>query len=460
MSQLFVHVVGQAARRGLIPRQLPADRLLADVEAWLRTEHRDAVRATRTRTGPTGERELLVGVHPAADDIVIAATDEGRIVVDAPIGPVGPGHQTFVARLVQRIGTEHEIAWLADEAAADGGQVTARTDLALAADRPAAERAYLAWLGTGLLSVRDARARGGEAIHLGTPPGVRFTFDGAIGTSLGPRSDAWLERALADSRVATDITPWWADALDARSLLNRALCLMWTEVRWRPPVEPTERAVNDEVLRLLAKAFPLDPSLAYPWREWRELVAWRGGADAMTRQVEARAAAAPAGPLVGYRRRRVEVVHEGWLLEIPGSFAERRSDDEWWGGGAGRSITLAATDTGTDEGPMSAREFLRQVAGHLGPDALHHEAGDVIGVARLSTDATSGVEVGVLEGYSAVIGRGAAIRIVFDDGSDWRWALDMWRSLAPARAEAFSHPASGGAERMRPRAAGDSSRIG
>ena len=47
------------------------------------------------------------------------------------------------------------------------------------------------------------------------------------------------------------------------------------------------------------------------------------------------------------------------------------------------------------------------------------------------TDGSSGVEVGVLEGYSAVTGSGAAIRIEFDDPADWQWALDMWRSLAP-----------------------------
>jgi hypothetical protein len=458
MSQLAIHVVGQAAKRGLIPRQLPADRLLAEIESWLRAEYPDAVRATRTRSGPTGDRELLVGVHPAAGDMVVAATEDGRIVVDAVVGPVGPGHQTFVARLIQRIGIEHDIAWLAEEPGAGAGPT--RTDLGLAADRSAAERAYLAWLGTGLLGAREARARGAEGIHLGTPAGVRFAFDGAVATCLGPRTDEWLERALTDSRVAIDVTPWWADALDARSLLNRALSLLWTEVRWRPPVDATEKAVNDEVLRLLARAFPLDPSLPYPWREWRELVGWRGSADAMTRQVEIHAAAAPAGPLVGYRRQPVEIIHEGWLLEVPGSFAERRTDEEWWGGEAGRGITLAATETGTDDGPMPAADFLRQVAPDLGSDALSHEAGDVVGRARLSTDASSGLEVGVLEGYAAVTGRGAAIRIVFDDSADWRWAMDIWRSLAPTRTEAFSHSGSGAATRARPSTAGDSSRIG
>jgi hypothetical protein len=37
----------------------------------------------------------------------------------------------------------------------------------------------------------------------------------------------------------------------------------------------------------------------------------------------------------------------------------------------------------------------------------------------------------VVEGYSAIPGSGAAIRITFDDSEDWRWALDTWRALAP-----------------------------
>jgi hypothetical protein len=200
----------------------------------------------------------------------------------------------------------------------------------------------------------------------------------------------------------------------------------------------TVHRLNDEVLRLLARAFPLDPSLPYPWREWHELAQIRGSDDAMTRQVEQRAERAEARPPIGYRRQPVRVLHEGWELEVPGTFAEQRTAEEWTGGEAGRTITIAATETGTPSGPMSAQAFLDQVAKDLGGEALTHRDGEVVGRARLSTDATSGVEVGVLEGYSAVRGRGAAIRIVFDDSADWRWALDAWRALAPIGGEALA----------------------
>jgi hypothetical protein len=54
-----------------------------------------------------------------------------------------------------------------------------------------------------------------------------------------------------------------------------------------------------------------------------------------------------------------------------------------------------------------------------------------VGRAKIRTDATSGVEIGILEGFSAVTGSGAAIRVEFDDPADWHWAIDTWRALAP-----------------------------
>jgi hypothetical protein len=128
----------------------------------------------------------------------------------------------------------------------------------------------------------------------------------------------------------------------------------------------------------------------------------------------------------------VTIVHEGWALEVPGSFTGHRTSEEWSGGEAGRNITLAGTETAEGGHPMTADRFLQQVAAHLGRDAIEHDDGVVRGRARLASDPSSGVEVATVEGFSAVRGRGAAIRIEIDDPQDWKWALDTWRSLKPA----------------------------
>ncbi len=132
---------------------------------------------------------------------------------------------------------------------------------------------------------------------------------------------------------------------------------MWTQVRWRAPAVEGEAELLEDVHRLLTKAFPIEPDLPYPWRAWAEIVSFAGIDDAMARQVISRAASAPPDAVaIGYRRDPVWISHEGWGLEIPGDFAERRQPDEWWGGGAGRRITLAAVPTG----PMSAQAFVSQ----------------------------------------------------------------------------------------------------
>ena len=395
---LAVHVVGHASKRGLIPRVPSAEQIVADIERWLTAEYPEIIRSIRQQQTPAGEPELSVGLHPAAPDASVVAGDGGRVSLVAPTSGAGPGYHTFVTRLAQRLGTDLSIDWASGPAEAVGdptldaparltlaGATHPETGSSVFLERQAVERSYLGWLASALAAARDTRLRGGHGIQLELAPGVLFTFDGALATVLGPRDDAWLERAIGDPRLAIDVTPWWADATDARYLLNRALCLLWTEVRWRPPIEPVEQALLDEVARLLWQAFPLDPSLAYPWREWGELLELRGVDEpAATNLVRDRSASVPAEqPLVGYRRRPVTVLHEGWRIDVPGSFAERRSAEEWWGGEANRSITLAAVPTGTAEGPMAAEAFLRQVAGDLGSEALTHQAGSVVGRARL-----------------------------------------------------------------------------
>lgn len=429
VSPLRAHVAGQASRRGMILRVPSANSLLGSVEAWLVTGYGDAVRSITRRTLDGGDIELSVALHPAASDLVLVAGESGRVAVTAETETVGPGYHRFVGRLVERLGVDLSITW--DRGGADREESPDDPGTTFA-DRTTTESRYLGWLGKSLIGARSGRTAGGTRLQVGIPGSTGYTFDGAIATVLGPRDDAWLGSAIADTRVATDITPWWADATHGQALLNRALTLMWLEVRWRTPAIREEGDLLDEVHRTLSRAYPTEPTLAYPWRAWAELIELRGIDDPMSRQVLARAERNDGdGPPIGYRRSPVTIRHEGWALEIPGSYAERRSSDEWWGAGAGRNITLAAVQTATAGGAMGAQAFVDQFGGDLGPDAIDHRANGVIGRARLSTDSSSGVEVGVLDGYSAVVGSGAAIRIVFDDPGDWQWALDMWRSLAP-----------------------------
>jgi hypothetical protein len=43
---------------------------------------------------------------------------------------------------------------------------------------------------------------------------------------------------------------------------------MWTDVRWRFPVNEQEEFVLSGVANCLKSAYELDPNLDYPWAEW------------------------------------------------------------------------------------------------------------------------------------------------------------------------------------------------
>ena len=467
---ITIRAVGHAGRRGATRRVPPAAALLAAIDAWLPDATGDALHGhvPGART-PDGSIEIVL--HPAARPVRITSSEAGEVAVSAMTVPVGPGYHTYVASLLDRMGDELGITWakLATPAPGAVGRVGAPSGARAgtvpgaaagaapgsgaadpqasidptgafgSGDRHDAERGHLGWLRSALTAVRDGRRQGATGLHLAMPPDVRFTFDGAIATVLGPRDDDWLERALGDPRVAADVWPWVADAMDARYLLGRALTLLWLEVRWRPPIGPAEIKLVDDVLGTLRRAYPLEPGLAWPWHAWRELFQLRGQLDPATRALLDRGAGPLVGgpttdgpPLIGYRRQPVTIIHEGWALDVPGSFTSTRSSDEWSGGEAGRSITLAGTETAEGGHPMSADLFLRQVAAHLGRDTIEHDDGVVRGRARLASDPSSGVEVATVEGFSAIRGRGAAIRIEIDDPQDWKWALDTWRGLRPA----------------------------
>ena len=403
--------------------------LLDDVEGWLRRDAGDMLVALRRLPSSAERAAVRVRLHPAAGELEVAADEEGRVMAVGSTAEVGPGYHTYVAHLLRRLGTDNGIAWAPADDDAGTGDLTGFFESGRRRD---AELPLLAWLRDALKRACDQRGSGGQPVQLIGSTTDRFTFDGAIATPLGPRDDAWLSEAVANPRVAVEIWPWFADVTDARYLLNRALATMWTEIRWRPAIEEGEPAVVDGVLRLLRRAFPLEPSLPYPWREWKELLDIAGDRDPMRDRVEREAAAAPDGPRIGYRRRPVRVEQAGWQLTIPGSFATVRTSEELRASEGDRTITVAASPTGTESGPMPAETFLDRIAAHLGPDVLRYRDGELQARARLAIDPTAVVQRFVLEGYSAVTGSGAAIRIVIHDAADRDWALDMWRSLRPA----------------------------
>jgi len=105
--------------------------------------------------------------------------------------------------------------------------------------------------------------------------------------------------------------------LDASYYLGRALSLMWTAVRWRPPLVDSERKILKKVCENLDLAHRLDETLEYLWREWAEILDYLGTGSRDPGRIDG---GFPLRPLIGYRRDAIWVLLvAGWTIEIPGA---------------------------------------------------------------------------------------------------------------------------------------------
>lgn len=264
------------------------------------------------------ETELTFTLHPAAEPIEIAF-GPGRCSVSAQTSTVGPGYHAWVCEMLDAAGAPLGIQWLPpDEEEGTGDETGYFVDR----DVEALEDEMLRWLRALAETLDDA---GGQyAVSL--PLDHQYEHDGFIATPVGTRDREWLRRVRQDPRSGIDIFPWWEQGRGAGYEIGRALCRMWTEVRFRPPTYEAEEDVIDDVLERLSRAYAIEPDRAYPFAAWSELLRYAGGPADLVRIVEGRAQNDRSAP-IGYRRRPVRVSLGGWSIRIPGELSEEIDDE-------------------------------------------------------------------------------------------------------------------------------------
>ncbi len=270
--------------------------------------------------------------------------------------------------------------------------------------------------------------------------GHQYPHHGPLVTPMGPRAVDWLEAVAADPSRGIDLFPWWEPGLGAPFYLGRAKARMWRDVRWRDPLAEDEGRLLMDVHLDLARAYRLDPTLDYPWREWAELIGpieshfgyLEMSGDNLETEIQQRARAIGASvPRIGYRRRPVRVeLTDGWSIEIPGEMAEEWDDEELWiARDEARAIFFKSYSVTRDDGDAPpAAEILD---GLTLPDgrAVDHREGPVTGRAVLTSPDGEEDPGWQLIGHHVVDGGLAACNIIFGDADDCDWAIATWRSL-------------------------------
>ncbi len=414
------------------------DELFERARRWFAESGADALERAQVIESGDGLPLLTVKLHPCAEDVELSVAGERQIAVAAKTSSVGPGYHIYICQALRRLGEKLELEWEPrDEAGAVGDRTGYFHDCLAEGGgevrRQALDRAMLAWIGD--VAARVLHMPQGSRVALSMPADHVFEADGQVLTPLGPRDHAWLERTVADPSSARDFFPWWEDGVGPEYQLGRALCLMWSDVRWRKPVDEAETRRLRTITRLLEEAHRMDASLDYPWREWRELLGFLDDKVTPLTDVIARRGArvVPGTPLIGYRRRAVTVnLAGGWRIAVPGSFTESwDAEGTYCAGEPPRTLWVTTFNyRDTDGSLMAAEKLLTPPEPDAGePIELGTSNGKQIGRAFLSKLVEAGKTHWELAGESATPGSLATCTVAFDDERDREWAISTWRGL-------------------------------
>lgn len=419
-------------------RRLPRDAAAALelIGEWAQEQCAGTLRAARLGRDSRETPYLALSFHPAAEPVQLRCPARGLLEASAKTSTVGPGYHRYVCAMLHLLSHEFDVAWAPPD---PEGQFGDETGYFRTGDWEELQRQMLDWLGAVARLLAQTE---GRQVRLNLPVSVGFAFEGPILTPLGPRSLEWRRAAEADPQNGKDIFPWWNALQDASYRLGLAQCLMWMEVRWRPPLDDGEEELLAEVDRHLQRAFEEDSSLAYPWREWQELLRHLGADSPHLGTIVRAAELAPETPKIGYRRGDVEFfLPGGWSVQAPGRFADGWDEElgAWAARDIGRSMHISTYVFESEDGKPASPERLLDSA-H--PDEPADEAAETFAweegqrqgraTLRRKDEEIDGEQQGgpwVLAAATAAPGKLAICTITFSDKNDQEWALAVWRSL-------------------------------
>ena len=396
----------------------------------------DAVLDARVVRDADDRPVVLVSLHPAAAPAELRLGASGRVRVCATTTPAGPGYHAYLCDLLRQFADEFEVTWDTDACDDPTGYFADR-------DRTAVEVHFRGWLGTACAGLLHHGGRG--PLSLGLPAAHGLTYPAEVLTPLGPRDRDWLAAVVADPQRGCDFFAWWDPKLDAAFYRNRALCRLWCDFPWRPPLTDAEGELADQVANDLATAYKLDPAAELPWREWLEVLAAIEDDEeeytvtptdpSLVEAVTQRSwEGDPSAPRVGYRRHPVRVqLCGGWSVEVPGDFA-REWDGErtWTGWNRSRTVWFHALGFHKPDGSRPTAAEAVEVGRRSLPegDVLPGiEGNGFCGEAVYGPTEEDGRSVWRVSGVAAVPGQLAVCNVYTESPDDRDWAVRTWVSL-------------------------------
>ncbi len=295
---------------------------------------------------------LDVTFHPAAEPVEFRLDEGEGLTASAKTSTVGPGYHAMLVELMETIGPAAGIDWnWSDQGDGEGDETGYRESR----DFGALQAEMLTWLkGLGKVLLQE---EGNFALSMPLHYGLvteQFAY-----SPLGFWEREWFEAlAIAEGERAESLAatffPWWNHPADAAYWRDCGLVLAWIDLPWTPPLDEAEQRLYELTVDCFFRARKLDPDIGLPMTEIEEI---------RELLVEENEPLPPRPEGIGFRRGlRRFLFGDGWSLELPGHFRERRDkDDDLFVDGIRvvRCTSLAINSAGPDG--KSAHDYVREM---------------------------------------------------------------------------------------------------
>ena len=404
------------------------DDFLEKIQKWVEEYAADLIPSSRIGFSET-EPTLFCLLHPAADELYLSILDLNHLVASTKTSTVGPGYHIFLCDMLRKLGQVFDITWEEnnEEYFDEGGYF-------FSGDQKQVFDEMTKWLGflcECFFNGTFNEEPGDMPTALCMPTGVTYQADSRATTPLGPRDMQWLKRVSEDGRQGWDFFAWWEPALNAEYFRGRALARMWTEVRWRKPINDAEREVLRYVSQSLETAFKLDATLDFPWPEWAQILEFLEEDSGELEFVRSRSNGLPK---IGYRRRNVSVILPGyWILTLPGSFSDFEPDEEGDFSARDSQQTIWFTSYNFVDNPEQMFMDGYQKVLQKGTPLLEKRE-DFIGGAEVNEKGDDDERYFALTSSNVGKKGHCFLSVIFTDPTERAWAEGVWRSLQTPQA--------------------------
>ncbi len=361
-------------------------------------------------------------VHPGSELLRFEGQPDNCFSVDIKTSTLGPGFHAEMVRLLKLVAAAGKIE--VDWAEAD------ETGYAVDEDFVGLQEGMATFFAALIATMTAHSSQTGMCINWPVGVPVPLGNAGGLFTPSGPLSAEWCKDAIAGKETQAkcrEFFVWWNQDRDAEYWRKLATMILWSEVRWRPPMSEDEARTWAMVLTCEDELRKLDVEGSLPEAEVRDL-------KALLEWPDDTPCPEPSGKGIGYYRHEVRShLPGGWSLTLPGWFFHDVEDD----GDTllyffnERTVRFSSANLEGENGPISAEEIVEHVNDDLPSDAepLEFERDGILARGSMAEEEEEGERYMVLSATLAIPGGAAWLAVCFREPRHREWAMNVLRSV-------------------------------